>query len=747
MNRTILLLLSFLMSICTAMAVPAYKGAISVKQPDGSTVTIRLHGDEFMSFTTTADGYTVEKNNKGYYCYAVKQNGIMTATDIVAHDTENRDVKEKAFLATQAKMQHADMTAEQQQFKQRAKSLQKKDVKKGLSASGYDYSNFKGLIILVEYSDRPFQRSDANEFYNDMVNTSGYNGYYDEDGTKFNACTGSVRDYYYDNSNGIFDPSFDVVGPIQVSYVTTDAHKTSNFYPILKEALQKADQYINYADYDADNDGAVDMVYFIASGYGSNYGDNNQNYLWPYASDLAWYSYFMGLKYDNMSFGRYACSVEMGGYEAYADYPEYSFIDGIGTMCHEFSHVLGLEDHYDTNYEEDGQSNDPDIWDVMSGGSYQNKSRTPVGYNAFERYTLGFLGTLNYINEEKEYTLNALNTSNEALRLNTKVNKEYFILENRQQSRWDQYLPGHGMLIWRVDSTNTSVWTNNKVNCNPNHNYFELIRAKNGTGASASDPFPGSGKVKEINNETTPSLKTWSGKESDWIISNITESNKVIKFNVLGEMVELESDNEPFESLDITTEDATGLQGVFCKWDLTAATIEATTGYGNGNRVVKINRYGTLTSSKIRKPIKEVTFKFWNAGNNSTTVYFATSSDGGTTWNNQKEASANATKVNVSGNSNVELKYVLDETEPGTLFRIQNKPMTSNIENYIDDITVVYNPGEELPEDNPGTGIQQIYATGAVDNKASQMYNLSGQKVNPSYRGIVIINGKKVINH
>ena len=740
MRRTILLLLTILTSICTAFAVPAHKGAISVKQPDGSTVTIRLHGDEFMHFTTTADGYTVTKNEKGYYCYAVKQGEKLVTTDVVAHDIQKRDANETAFLAKQSKMQHADMTVEQQQFKQRAQSLWKKDVKKGMSASGYDYSNFKGLIILIEYSDRPFQRSDANAFYNDMTNAVNYNGYYDEDSTTFNACTGSVRDYYYDNSNGIFDPSFDVVGPIQVSYAATDANP--NFYPIAKEALQKADQYVNYADYDADNDGTVDMVYFIAAGYGSNYGGNNESYLWPHASDLAWYSYYYGLKYDNMSFGRYACSVEIGGWE-----DNYSYIDGIGTTCHEFSHVLGLMDHYDTDYEENGESNDPDNWDVMSGASYLNNGRTPAGYNAFERYTLGFLGTLNYIDEEAEYTLNPLNTSNEALRMNTKQNKEYFIMENRQKTGWDEYLPGHGMLIWRVDSTKTSVWSNNKVNCNPEHNYFVLIRAKNGTGATASDPFPGTGKVKKINNETTPSLKTWAGKESDWGLENITESSGVITFNSVDLRVELESVTEPFESLDITTENATGLQGVFCKWDLAAATIEATTGYGNGNRVVKINRYGTLTSSKIRKPIKEVTFKFWNASNNGTTVYFATSTDGGSTWVNKKEASANSTKVNVSGNSNVELKYVLDETEPGTLFRIQNKPMTSNIENYIDDITVVYNPGEELPEDDPVTdGIQTVTASPAVDGK-QQMYNLSGQKVTPSYRGIVIINGKKVINH
>ena len=54
MNKTILLLLTFFVSVFTAMAVPAHKGKVSVKQPDGSTVTIRLHGDEYMSFTTTS---------------------------------------------------------------------------------------------------------------------------------------------------------------------------------------------------------------------------------------------------------------------------------------------------------------------------------------------------------------------------------------------------------------------------------------------------------------------------------------------------------------------------------------------------------------------------------------------------------------------------------------------------------------------------------------------------------------------
>ena len=155
-----------------------------------------------------------------------------------------------------------------------------------------------------------------------------------------------------------------------------------------------------------------------------------------------------------------------------------------------------------------------------------------------------------------------------------------------------------------------------------------------------------------------------------------------------------------------------------------------------------MERNGTLTSSKIRKPINKITFKFWNTGTNPTTVYFATSTDG-TTWTNQKEATSDAQKVSVSAGNTVELTYELNETEPGTYFRIQNKPTTRNVLNYIDDITVVYNPGEELPEDQP-SGIVTITASPEI-NGTQQMYNLSGQKVDSSYRGIVIINGKKVI--
>lgn len=126
----------------------------------------------------------------------------------------------------------------------------------------------------------------------------------------------------------------------------------------------------------------------------------------------------------------------------------------------------------------------------MAGGADYNHGRSPVGYSYYERYALGWAQG-NTITESGSYTLNPVNTSREGYILRTPVENEFFVFENRQKTGWDTYLPGHGMLVTRVDSTNINVWANNTINCNPAHNYFELLRAGNSkTGDSPSDPFP-----------------------------------------------------------------------------------------------------------------------------------------------------------------------------------------------------------------------------------------------------------------
>lgn len=517
--------LSALLLLCVVMvtAVPAYRGAVQMRQPDGSYITLQLHGDEWMNFRTTSDGFSVVKNHRGYYVYAQQKNGRLEATQHVAHDVAERSVSENKWLNDVQKWQvpaipENVMQLRTAEYKRRSAAINRR------RAGGYDYQKFRGLVILVEFKDRSFSRSDYKQVVTDMLCKANYKGY---DNTRYGKFTGSVRDYFVDNTNGLFEPTFDVVGPVKVDYSQYVPHKTDSIDCINYEALKKASTLTDYSKFDTDKDGVVDMVFFLYAGLGSNYGDNDERLVWPHASTVV---YEGGpVTFDGVTMGPYACSTELYGSE------DNNILDGIGTFCHEFSHVLGLPDLYDTDYESNGgESNHPDKWSVMAGGCYENLARTPVGYSLYERYSLGFI-TPEVINSEGSKRLNPLPLFNKGYRINTEVPKEFFLLENRQPSlfKWDAYLPGHGLLVFRVDSTNTMIWDYNMVNANPKHNYFVMIRAGGGKDASGSDPFPGSKEVTELDIYTKPAnLLTWAGKKTQWGIYNIVEQGNIIRFEV-----------------------------------------------------------------------------------------------------------------------------------------------------------------------------------------------------------------------
>ena len=192
------------------MAVPANRKAVNVTQPDGTTVTIQLLGDEWQHFNTTTDGYSVVKNQQGYYVYAEKKNGELKATQMVAHNAQERKANEQAFLQNMKKFQAPDMTLANANMKGRVEAIGAQRRAQGNRATNYE--NFKGLIVLIQYNDKEFSREDYPTVINDMVNQQNYTGFDN------NQRSGSVRDYFTDNSEGKFQPQFDVVGPYTVNY-------------------------------------------------------------------------------------------------------------------------------------------------------------------------------------------------------------------------------------------------------------------------------------------------------------------------------------------------------------------------------------------------------------------------------------------------------------------------------------------------------------------------------------------------
>ena len=453
MRKTLLLTLALAISITLAMAVPAKKGNVRVKQPDGSYVTLQLHGDEWQHHTTTTDGYTVTKDSRGYYVYAHADKGLLQATTQVAHDVTAREAAEQAFLSDVKKHLQPEVTAENAAIRQRVKARQQQTLAQR-RAGRYNYSNFKGLVILVQFNDRTFSRDDYADIMQEMINNEGYTGYQNSNGG-WEACTGSVCDYFSDNSDGLFKPQFDIYGPYTINYSQYAPNGTSNAAAVVCAAINAADADIDYSQYDRDNDGMVDLVYLIFAGNGANYGGNDSRLFWPHRSIVNNNGYLV--RKDGVYLYDYASSVELFGYTSQ---PQSVTIDGIGTICHEFSHVLGLPDFYDTDYKQSGgESNHPGIWSIMAG-------RTPVGYSLYERWSVGLAEAPTVINQAGSYTLNPLYSSLSGYRINTPVENEFFLLENRQKDKfkWDAYLPGSGMLVHRVDLTDESVWSSNKVN-------------------------------------------------------------------------------------------------------------------------------------------------------------------------------------------------------------------------------------------------------------------------------------------
>ena len=200
-----------------AGAMPAHPSPARVAQPGGDSITVKLVGDEFYHYTTTADGYTVLRDRNGWFTYATKQNGRLVSSGVIARDAQHRTARDAQLLSAQGK----HLTDRESILTGKARRANRDTRIIGSRRAPEDWAGFRGLVILVQYTDKKFQRSDAQQFYTDMLNTRGYSGYNIAGrwgSTQFVQCTGSMRDYFYENSMGQFDPEFDVVGPVDVNY-------------------------------------------------------------------------------------------------------------------------------------------------------------------------------------------------------------------------------------------------------------------------------------------------------------------------------------------------------------------------------------------------------------------------------------------------------------------------------------------------------------------------------------------------
>ena len=314
------------------------------------------------------------------------------------------------------------------------------------------------IVVLVEFSDQAFSMENPRERYDSIFNRPGYNE---------GRGVGCVADYFREQSGGLCDITFDVYGPVRVSTKAKEAGTYGG--SVLRSALQtlvdslKADNPTMGEGCDWAGNGKAQQVVFVYAGYGGNESAAVcKGCVWPNTSTFSNVTLPSGIKAST--------------YTASAELWSSNRLCGIGTICHEFSHSLGLPDIYPTSNSAEEYSV-VDEWDLMDGGNFTNNGWCPCNYTALEKMLLGWQTPVELDSPTTVIDMKAVSEGGETY-LVRNTDSEFYLLENRQWSGWDLRLPGHGLVISHVDY-DVSVWRGNTVNNNPTHHRYELVHADN----------------------------------------------------------------------------------------------------------------------------------------------------------------------------------------------------------------------------------------------------------------------------
>ena len=514
MKKIIILLIAFTL-INSTFAVTAFPEKVLFTQPNGEKVTIQMKGDEYVKYAHSEDGYTLLYDEEGYFNYAIiNPEGNLVPSSYHAKEILLRTREEKQFLANISKNLFFS-ESQVNSFIFIRKSVEQKLAQNPIPDSR---GSMKLLCILMEFPDKPFVKT--NQDFQNLFNQVGYN---------FGGASGSVHDYYAEASYNTLNLTFDVVGPYQ-TYENMAFYGSNSFgdaSQMAYEAINHAQNVVDFSDYDNDNDGTVDGLYIIFAGNGEEAGAGGDA-IWSHAG---WISAF----HDGVQIDGYACSPEHRGASG-------NSITYIGVICHELGHVLGAPDYYDTNYETGGSYEGTGNWDLMASGSWNNSGRTPAHPNPrIKVYTYQWADVTILSTAQTVLLPTSLYYQNGFYRINTNTNNEYFILENRVSSNFDIGIPGYGMMIYRCASNVNSGSINtthrqkfypvaaNSSQSLPTANVYGSINA-------LSCPWPGSLNKTTFTDSTTPSMKSWANANTNKPITNISLNplSNVISFDFMG---------------------------------------------------------------------------------------------------------------------------------------------------------------------------------------------------------------------
>ncbi|HVP11312.1 MAG TPA: M6 family metalloprotease domain-containing protein [Phycisphaerae bacterium] len=483
----------------TAVAAPVFGKVFTLPQPDGTPVEVRIWGDEFFGHTETLDGYTVVRDSKTlFFCYArLSPDGDeLVSTGIPADQSLPADAGLVPHLRISSEAVHAKVRTA------RARRQQKSGG--GLRGGGWPESttvgHVQGLTLLVDFADDPATISPAA--VSDYCNQVGYTGY---------GNNGSVRDYYYDVSDGRLT---------YTNYVPAVYHRASHnksYYTdptvaqpiraveLITEALTALDvSGFNFNELDSNHDGYIDAVNCLYAGPCVN---NWSEGLWPHQGWVDFYA-------DGVCTFRYQMS-NLGSYPT------------LGTFCHENGHMLcGWPDLYDY----DGDSAGVGGYCLMAAGDWDDSPAEPC---AFLKYMAGWADVTVLTNGPLHLTATA--GINNIFMFEHPLNPtEFYLIENRYWTSREWYMWDVGLAIWHIDLYGSNDW---QYMLPDMHYMVTLVQAdgwwdlENNLNYGDYWDLWGGSAYPQCTPFTYPDTSWWSGKASGLAIQHISSPAPTMAFD------------------------------------------------------------------------------------------------------------------------------------------------------------------------------------------------------------------------
>jgi len=492
--------IALMQSVPSVQAMPAWLGPIAVTQPDGTTVTVRLHGDERCNWLSTSEGFTLMRDDKGFLNFVSLGTDSKPCLSGIRYRGSVGEAMSAGIIPG-----IAPVIDEARLTERRTASS---DYNVQIDGTFPSKGKRKLLLLLLNYKNTtPVYQSDD---FNDFMNKEGFGN------------IGSFRDYYLENSYGQLDITTTVT-----RWITLPGDKYSygadGASSMIYDALCLIDDEIDLRDFDNDGDGILDGLAVIHQGPGQE-ATANPGDIWSHSGTL------YGMEFDGVQVRRYTIQPELFGTG--------STMSTIGVMCHEFGHNLGAPDFYDSDYSASGgEYPGTGVWDLMGSGAWNGKNgNRPAGTNMWQKIQLGWADAKQLDDDTDVSGMKGSTFVPEAYRFDTNVAGEYFIMENRQrEGNFDVALPGSGLLIYHVSEP---LIERNLVSNTLNASYPQaLYTVCAGSGYLADEfpssygnvnadfaPFPGTRAVHDFNDRTAPSTRSNDGRFSYRALSGITEN-------------------------------------------------------------------------------------------------------------------------------------------------------------------------------------------------------------------------------